>query len=928
MGFKPGSGEQDELNVDSGTLYVDNTNNRVGVNTESPATSLHVAGAAAFSGPSKTFVTFGESDTTPSVADGNLFKTHASSQTLTMFDDGVTGQTITVISTAAVVFDVTSTNLKGGSTNITTAAGDITTWTFDGTNWYLQQFMDVSADHSSVGGGGGGMSNWILEDGDGTEVTVGDGKEVKFVEGTGIDIDFTDTSDGSDADPYDLTFTVDLEGTELKSTGEGGGSKFLREDGDGSCSWQTISIPVTALNNATANELVTVGATTTELDAETNLTFNAVTSVLAVAGQVTASMGITGSVVYAQQVSGAYLEAGYLNINNKTLIPTDAGTSNVVFGRSGSLGTGNAYNIVVGENAGNALSTGDNNVIIGHQAGDKTTDLDNSVIIGHQAGRAIMTLDADGTVLIGKAAGAAITSGVYNVAVGHQALTAEATGDLSTAVGHNALLSQTGVNGTVGNTAVGAAAGDALTTGIKNVFMGVNSGGATTGVNQTVVVGYGAGVSNMTAAADGTVIIGHGACASLTTGAGNVAVGFEALNSNVDGDFNTAVGYQALETFEADSDGHGNNTAVGYNAGQAVSTGTGNTIVGAAAGDALQGGDNNTLIGDGAGGATTAAGELVIIGAGAGAAVMTTDANGTIAIGKDAGAAITSGIGNTIVGYNALDSEDDGDQNTAVGYKALAAQNASAGEVGNTAVGYQAGQFITTATGCTFVGNQAGQGLPSPKLTGNNNTAVGNDAGLLLQGAAQGNVFVGSTAGDLITSGSGNVCIGNAADPSTDGAQNQIVIGGNTTGTANNEVALGNGSITTIAGAVSFGTYSDARIKKNVVDTDLGLAFINSLRPVKFQRVNPADYPSEILEPRFKRENPEERPDDFDETSFHDGLIAQELKSAMEEHGVSCSAWDEAQSDGRQRIKYAVLVTPLIKAVQELTERVKELEDK
>ena len=32
---------------------------------------------------------------------------------------------------------------------------------------------------------------------------------------------------------------VDLEGTELKSTGEGGGTKFLREDGDGSCSWQT-----------------------------------------------------------------------------------------------------------------------------------------------------------------------------------------------------------------------------------------------------------------------------------------------------------------------------------------------------------------------------------------------------------------------------------------------------------------------------------------------------------------------------------------------------------------------------------------------------------------------------------------------------------------------------------------------------------------
>ena len=51
--------------------------------------------------------------------------------------------------------------------------------------------------------------NWILEDGDGTEVNITDGKEVKFVEGRGIDINWTDTSAGSDGDPYDLTFTGD-----------------------------------------------------------------------------------------------------------------------------------------------------------------------------------------------------------------------------------------------------------------------------------------------------------------------------------------------------------------------------------------------------------------------------------------------------------------------------------------------------------------------------------------------------------------------------------------------------------------------------------------------------------------------------------------------------------------------------------------------
>jgi hypothetical protein len=42
---------------------------------------------------------------------------------------------------------------------------------------------------------------------------------------------------------------VDLEGTELKSTGEAGGTKFLREDSDGTCSWQTP--PVTSVSGST-----------------------------------------------------------------------------------------------------------------------------------------------------------------------------------------------------------------------------------------------------------------------------------------------------------------------------------------------------------------------------------------------------------------------------------------------------------------------------------------------------------------------------------------------------------------------------------------------------------------------------------------------------------------------------------------------------
>ena len=48
---------------------------------------------------------------------------------------------------------------------------------------------------------------FILEDEDGTEVTISNNNEVKMLGGNYIKIDWTDTSNGSDTDPYDMTFT-------------------------------------------------------------------------------------------------------------------------------------------------------------------------------------------------------------------------------------------------------------------------------------------------------------------------------------------------------------------------------------------------------------------------------------------------------------------------------------------------------------------------------------------------------------------------------------------------------------------------------------------------------------------------------------------------------------------------------------------------
>jgi hypothetical protein len=48
-------------------------------------------------------------------------------------------------------------------------------------------------------------------------------------------------SNGNSSNPSWETVTSTPEGTAILSTGESGGSKYLREDGDGTCSWQSVS---------------------------------------------------------------------------------------------------------------------------------------------------------------------------------------------------------------------------------------------------------------------------------------------------------------------------------------------------------------------------------------------------------------------------------------------------------------------------------------------------------------------------------------------------------------------------------------------------------------------------------------------------------------------------------------------------------------
>ena len=67
---------------------------------------------------------------------------------------------------------------------------------------------------------------------DGTDVTVGSGKTLDVSAGT---------LTSSTAQKQAIIDGASIEGTAVDSTGESGGTKFLREDGDGTCSWQTAT---------------------------------------------------------------------------------------------------------------------------------------------------------------------------------------------------------------------------------------------------------------------------------------------------------------------------------------------------------------------------------------------------------------------------------------------------------------------------------------------------------------------------------------------------------------------------------------------------------------------------------------------------------------------------------------------------------------
>ncbi len=165
-----------------------------------------------------------------------------------------------------------------------------------------------------------------------------------------------------------------------------------------------------------------------------------------------------------------------------------------------------------------------------------------------------------------------------------------------------------------------------------------------------------------------------------------------------------------------------------------------------------------------------------------------------------------------------------------------------------------------------------------------------------------------------------NIAIGSysGTNPNTPNIYNTISIGNdNILNAYQNQALIGNTNIGWIGGAVTWSTYSDARIKNTIREDVKGLDFIMKLRPVTYHISSKAitaitggketpDYPGKYDAEKMKRS----------------GFIAQEVEKAAKESGYDFSGYSAPKNQwSLYSISYEEFVVPLVKAVQELNEK-------
>ncbi len=269
----------------------------------------------------------------------------------------------------------------------------------------------------------------------------------------------------------------------------------------------------------------------------------------------------------------------------------------------------------------------------------------------------------------------------------------------------------------------------------------------------------------------------------------------------------------------------------------------------------------------------------------------------------------TGGNANTANGYYALYSNTTGTENTANGYYALSSNTDG---------------FVNTANGSYALYSNT---------TGVVNTANGSYA-LYSNTTGVANTANGSYALYSNTTGANNTAIGYNADVSANNLSNATAIGNGAKATASNQVRIGNSSVTSIGGYRAWTNISDGRAKKNIKADVPGLNFINSLQPVTYN-LDP-DAIDELLksdDPKINHlkdslhmaRSSEEK--EFEakaraakEKQVQTGFVAQDVEKIAKSIGYDFSGVD-VDEKGIYGLRYAEFVVPLVKAVQELSEK-------
>jgi hypothetical protein len=259
--------------------------------------------------------------------------------------------------------------------------------------------------------------------------------------------------------------------------------------------------------------------------------------------------------------------------------------------------------------------------------------------------------------------------------------------------------------------------------------------------------------------------------------------------------------------------------------------------------------------------------------AGANAGDSITSADATTCYGYNAGTAIQSSGNGTFIGSNA-GADATGGNNTAVGAQAMAA---TVGSTNNVSVGCRSMLIATGSEQTSAIGAFALSGLTS----GDQNTAIGFEAG-------------SPDGGTDLTTGSNCTLIGYQAGPSANDASN--------------EITLGNSSITTLRCQVtSITSLSDKRDKTDINKLDLGLDFINSLKPVKFKWDS--------------REGLEK------DGSYEAGFIAQDFQQVQKDNDADYLGLVLDTNPDKLEATPGKLIPILVKAIQELKMEVETLKN-